>query len=169
MQLNPQKILHCKQGEIIISAEKNTFISTILGSCVSAFIIDPFAKVGGINHFLLPDTHEKIVSIKYGINAMEQLINMLISNGARKEKMIAKLFGGATMIPGLSDIGKKNSDFAELYLKEEGITYSGGSLGGNFARKIRASPSTGIVQQMRIERKINVLPSELKTNNAFLF
>ncbi|MFN3844943.1 MAG: chemotaxis protein CheD [Paracoccaceae bacterium] len=139
------------QGEYLISSDRQDVLSTILGSCVAAFLRDPVAGVGGLNHFLLPgndptDRH----AMKYGLNAMELLINSLTQAGARRDRLEAKLFGGGRMVPGLTDIGAANGRFAEDFLRREGIRYLGGSLGGNHGRKIRVWPVLGQVQQMKL-------------------
>lgn len=139
------------QGEYLISSNPNDILTTILGSCVAAFLRDPVAGIGGLNHFLLPggDSSDRS-AMKYGLNAMELLINSLIKEGARRERLEAKLFGGGRIVPGLTDIGAANARFAEDFLRREGIRYAGGSLGGDQGRKIRVWPVTGQVQQMRL-------------------
>jgi chemotaxis protein CheD len=139
------------QGEFLVSTDPLDVLSTILGSCVAAFLRDPVAGVGGLNHFLLPgnDPNDRN-AMKYGLNAMELLINNLIRAGARRDRLEAKLFGGGRMVPGLTDIGAANGQFAEDFLRREGIRYLGGSLGGDHGRKIRVWPVSGQVQQMKL-------------------
>jgi chemotaxis protein CheD len=110
---------------------------------------DPVAKVGGMNHFLLPgDTQAGPNSLSYGTNAMEVLINALMRQGARRERLQAKLFGGARMMTSGRDIGGLNGEFARRFLEREHIPCTSVSLGGTQARKIRMYPTTGVVQQM---------------------
>lgn len=139
------------QGEHLISSDPQDVLSTILGSCVAAFLRDPVAGVGGLNHFLLPgnDPNDRN-AMKYGLNAMELLINSLIRAGARRDRLEGKLFGGGRMVPGLTDIGAANGRFAEDFLQREGIRNLGGSLGGDHGRKIRVWPVSGKVQQMKL-------------------
>ena len=139
------------QGEYQVSSDPQDVLSTILGSCVAAFLRDPIARVGGLNHFLLPgnDPNDRN-TMKYGLNAMDLLINSLIHAGARRDRLEAKLFGGGRMVPGLTDIGAANGRFAEDFLRREGIRYLGGSLGGNSGRKLRVWPVSGQVQQMKL-------------------
>ena len=139
------------QGEFLVSSEPGDVLTTILGSCVAAFMRDPVAGVGGLNHFLLPggDPNDR-TAMKYGLNSMELLINALIREGARRERLEAKLFGGGRIVPGLTDIGAANGQFAEDFLRREGIVNLGGSLGGDQGRKIRVWPVSGQVQQMRL-------------------
>ncbi len=137
------------QGEFRISDDPRDILFTILGSCVAACIRDPVAGVGGLNHFLLPGTGRADANtLKYGLHAMELLINALIRAGAQRGRLEAKLFGGARIQIGLPDVGRSNAEFAEEFLRREGLRYVGGSLGGTQGRKIRYRPVTGEARQM---------------------
>ncbi|MGZ5927150.1 MAG: chemotaxis protein CheD, partial [Rhizomicrobium sp.] len=102
------------QGDTYVSDKPNEVLVTILGSCIAACIRDPHLGVGGMNHFLLPHGSDVGRDARcYGINAMELLINELLKSGARRERLQAKIFGGANVMAGLSDIGGRNAEFAE--------------------------------------------------------
>lgn len=136
------------QGEYAVSADANVALTTILGSCVAACMRDPRAGVGGMNHFLLPGALVgKADGVERGVHAMELLINSLLQAGARRDRLEAKIFGGARMMKNLSDIGAKNASFATDFLRQEGIPIIGGSTGGELARRIRFWPATGKAQQ----------------------
>ena len=81
---------------------------------------------------------------------MELLINGMLSRGARRDRLQAKLFGGGRLLRGLTDIGRKNGEFAERFLKDEGIPCLGSSLGGDHARRIIFSPASGRVRQQKL-------------------
>lgn len=141
------------QGEFKVSSDPDEVLVTILGSCVATCLYDAEAGIGGLNHFLLPKgSGSGAGSLKYGAHAMELLINALLKGGAHRPRLRAKLFGGANMIDGLSDIGAANARFAREFLANEGILCLGESLGGNQARKIRFTPCTGAAQQMLVGR-----------------
>jgi chemotaxis protein CheD len=149
--MNPdtERTIAIIQGEYHISRDPGDVLVTILGSCVAACIRDPVAGVGGLNHFLLPggggsDTN----TVKYGLQAMELLINALIRAGAQRNRLEAKLFGGARIQAGLRDIGRSNAEFAEGFLRSEGIRHVGGSLGGSQGRKLRFWPVSGAARQL---------------------
>jgi len=148
--LAPQQqstIIHVIQGDFSVSNDPNAVMTTILGSCVATCLFDPVARVGGINHFLLPGDTSKDGEMTFGVHAMELLINALLKKGADKYRLQAKLFGGARMIQGLSDIGAKNERFAKEFLERENIPCVGESLGGTQARRIRFEPTTGRARQ----------------------
>ncbi len=143
-----QKI-HVVQGEYHVTGKPDICLSTILGSCVAACVRDVDAGIGGMNHFLLPgDTSTD--GLRYGVQSMELLINALLRAGARRDRLEAKLFGGARIVAGLSDIGAQNVKFAQRFLSDEGIAYAGGSLGGTQARRIQYWPYDGRARQTYI-------------------
>ncbi|MBY0421209.1 MAG: hypothetical protein K2Q06_02815, partial [Parvularculaceae bacterium] len=126
----PEKVVHLIQGEYRVASDPATCFSTVLGSCVATCLHDPLAKIGGINHFLLPGGRDRQSdSLSYGVHAMELLINALLKRGASRDRLEAKLFGGARMMNTLSDIGAQNAAFARDFLIREHIPLIGESLG----------------------------------------
>ncbi|WP_102109289.1 chemotaxis protein CheD [Oceaniglobus roseus] len=141
------------QGEFRVSGDPSVVLTTLLGSCVATCLFDPVARVGGMNHFLLAAGPEGIApSERYGFYAMEVLINGLLKLGARKPRMEAKLFGGATMGGRMGHIGEENGRFALGFLTAEGIPCRSMSLGGSQARRLRYYPTTGRVSQRLVDR-----------------
>ena len=125
------------QGEFAVSRAPGAVISTILGSCVATCLWDDVAGVGGMNHILVAQTSVGGVASDFaGVNAMELLINALVREGAVRTRLKAKVFGGARMVQGLSDIGNANGSFARRFLDQEGIPCLGESLGGTSARPV---------------------------------
>lgn len=150
----PRKV-HVVQGQIHVTDDPDVLLSTVLGSCVAACLRDPIAKVGGMNHFLLPGDPDRDLAReaeRYGVHLMELLVNGLLKRGARRAKLEAKLFGGAQVVEGLADIGAKNADFAERFLRTEGIVFTGGSLGGSRGRRIEFWPVCGRARQIFLNR-----------------
>ena len=119
---------------------------TLLGSCVAACLYDPLPGLGGMNHFMLPGGHgDDGKPARYGVNAMELLINDLLKRGARRQRLQAKVFGGGNVLSGFhSDpIGTRNARFVLDYLGAEGIPVLAQDLGDNQARKVGFFPRTG--------------------------
>lgn len=139
--------VHVIQGEFHVADEADVVLTTILGSCVAACMRDPIARVGGMNHFLLPGEAGD-ACLRYGVQSMELLVNALLRRGARRERLEVKLFGGAHLFDGLSDVGGQNSSFAERFLRDEGLHYVGGSLRGDRARRIQYWPISGRARQI---------------------
>lgn len=145
------KRINVIQGEHFVSRDHDVVLCTILGSCVAACLWDPEGRIGGMNHFLLPGDSAAWVTggatMRYGAFAMELLINDLLRHGARRDRFKAKVFGGACMMQGLTDIGKMNAEFAERFLAAEGIEIVGRSLRGNLGRRVQFWPVIGRARQ----------------------
>lgn len=149
------------QGQFHVSSDPHLSITTLLGSCVAACISDPVAQVGGMNHFLLPgEEASSPLFARHGVHLMELLINGLLSRGAARHRLEAKLFGGARTMQGLSDIGSANGRFAQEFLKREGIAVTGGSLGGETGRRIQFWPGSGRVRQKLVRAVVEPRPAE---------
>lgn len=155
--MRKERLVHVVQGEFNASSDRSVVFTTILGSCVSTCMSDPEAGLGGMNHFLLPQGGRGDgTEYKYGILAMELLINALLKMGARKSRLEAKIFGGAAMNGNLSKIGKANGAFALSFLEAEGIPCVSQSLGGTHARRIRYTPTTGAAQQKIVAEHVEL-------------
>ncbi len=135
-------------GEFYVSS-KQEVISTLLGSCVAACLYDPVNKIIGMNHFLLAYRHHahnmpliETEEGRYGMYAMELLINEMMKKGASKLNLKAKCFGGGNVLRLREDKGNKqtvgnvNSEFIKVFLKQEKIPLIGASLGGDFGRNV---------------------------------
>jgi chemotaxis protein CheD len=146
-----EHLVHVIQGEYLVTTDPSSVLTTILGSCVATCIWDPVACVGGMNHFLLPGEDVDGDDVKYGVNAMELLINGLLQNGGLRGRLQAKLFGGAHVLHNMSDVGAKNAEFAQRFLGAENIVCVAKSLGGDRARRIRFWPTTGRAGQMLLD------------------
>jgi len=81
--VEPRKI-HVIQGEFHVCDGDDVMMTTILGSCVAACMRDCVARVGGMNHFLLPGAAGD-AGMRYGVQSMELLVNALLRMGARRE------------------------------------------------------------------------------------
>ncbi len=136
--------------------KNHEMLATILGSCVSACICDPVAKVGGMNHFLLPgDENTAMLSdaARYGVFAMESLINGILKSGGRKDRLEVKVFGGGNVINNSARIGSKNAAFIRNFLKKEGFKLLCEDLEGDYPRRVHYFPLTGKVMVRTLKRR----------------
>lgn len=141
------------QGDVKASSSRNVEYSTVLGSCVSICLHDPELKLGGINHFLLPfGSSQDGQSQKYGVFAFESLLNKLLKMGSARSSIVAKVFGGASLVGKFAELGPKNAEFADTVLTREGIPIVGIDSGGGLARRVRFVPSTGEAHVMKVAR-----------------
>lgn len=132
-------------------------VYTVLGSCISACIRDPIAGVGGMNHFMLPESagagwDTASASMRYGNVAMERLINDILKRGGARERLEIKVFGGGNVMNGTTNIGHRNAEFVEEYLAAEGLPIAARHLRGNLPRRVHYFPATGKVMLLELQR-----------------
>jgi chemotaxis protein CheD len=155
------------QGEYRVASEPGVLIGTLLGSCIAVCLHDAEARVGGMNHFLLgePGVNETVRQAdmqRYGVHAMELLINDMMKRGASRQRLRAHLYGGANIVRGLGSIGSNNAAFALRFVQTEGITVGRTDLGGTQARKVEFIPFEGKVRSWCV----NDAPSALVARRA---
>ncbi len=136
-------------GEYFVHTE-DMLIMTTLGSCIAACLYDRVAKVGGMNHFMLPDGAGD--SGRYGSYAMELLINEMMKRGAQRMTMEAKIFGGGNVISGMTtmNVGERNTSFVMDYLKTERIPVVSKDVLDIYARKVCFLPGSGKAMVKRL-------------------
>jgi chemotaxis protein CheD len=127
-------------------------VSTLLGSCVAACLYDPVARIGGMNHFMLPTSDTDAGSgARFGIHAMEILINELMQKGAVRNRLRAKAFGAAAVNRALkSTVAAQNGAFIREFLARENIPLVAERLGGTDAREVYMRTDSGEAHVRRI-------------------
>ncbi len=151
-------------AEYFASAEAVT-ISTLLGSCVAACLFDPVRHIVGMNHFLLGNRrYARGIPVsateagRYGVHAMELLINEMMRLGANRKALRAKAFGGSTIMSNSAEagnfvcVGEVNARFIREFLSNEGIPLLAEDLGGEKGRVIHFSNGDYAVLVRKIER-----------------
>jgi len=144
-----KEIITIHPGEYYVSSREDIYIATVLGSCVAVALYDPISKLGGLNHYLLPGTFKGFnaadPSGRYGVYAMELLINEMLKNGAYRRNLRAKAFGGGNVLSSTNKVGSNNARFALKFLETEEIPLDAQDLESDIARKVLLEPSTGRV------------------------
>ena len=153
-------------GEFYVSTQQEV-ISTLLGSCVAACLYDPVTNVIGMNHFLLSQRHNQKNNViitqagRYGVHAMELLINEMLMKGAIKNNLKAKCFGGADVLHTAFEkkdqcsIGEMNVSFIKTFLNNEKIPLVASSLGGKQGRNIHFMGSDNSVYMRKIAHNLD--------------
>ncbi|MEH6497269.1 MAG: chemoreceptor glutamine deamidase CheD [Pseudomonas marincola] len=164
------QVVRVLPGDHYVSETKDEMIVTILGSCVAACIRDPKTGIGGMNHFMLPESETGnwgavSATMRYGNFAMETLINEILRTGCTRERLEVKLFGGGNVTPGRVRVGDMNGQFALNYLKHEGLQPAAYDLGGTSPRRIHFYPETGKVDRLLLRRRDDV--KYLKEENEY--
>lgn len=133
------------------ASDVDEVIGTLLGSCISLCLYDEEKGIGGMNHFMLPgkmtsvDIHSPD-SAKYGISAIQKLIEQMVEKGATRKNLRAKLFGGGAVL----DIEEKttaipdnNIRLARLLMEVEDIPIVEEDTGGKYIRKVYLDVKSG--------------------------
>jgi len=141
----PQVYLH--PGQMHATAEACA-LATVLGSCVAVCLFDASRRIGGMNHFLLPDDMgDESVAGRYGPSATEQLLDRMFALGARAETMTARIVGGANVLSAFKvnpPLGTRNAQVATEVLVAAGVLVTAQDVGGEHGRKLVFSPRDGI-------------------------
>ena len=134
-------------GEYFVHDE-DILILTTLGSCIAACLWDRNARIGGMNHFMLPEGD----SGRYGSYAMELLINEMMKRGAARSTLEAKVFGGGQVIGGMTtlNVGERNTQFVVDYLKTERIPIMSKDVMDIYPRKVCFLPASGKAMVKRL-------------------
>ena len=146
-------------GDFFASREPMS-LSTVVGSCIAVCLIDPRAKVGGMNHFMLPapghgrnPTHDRA---RFGVHAMDLLMGAMLKAGADRRVLVAKIFGGAHVLrvpESEESIPRRNVRFIEEFMHVEGFRVLSCDVGGYLPRRLRFHTETGKVYVQRLGDK----------------
>jgi chemotaxis protein CheD len=155
-------------GEYYVTG-RDMVLVTVLGSCVAACIRDKVSGIGGMNHFMLPDSKNDFgnpggLAGRYGTYAMELMINQMLKSGARRANLEAKVFGGGNVLRGftVANVGERNAQFVLDYLKTEKIALAAQDLLDIYPRKVYYFPVTGrvLVKQLRSVHNDTIIKRE---------
>ena len=145
-------------------------IKTVLGSCISVCLFENNLKFGGMNHFMLPEMKEwenpedDYNYTRYGLYAMEVLINEIIKLGGKKANLTAKIFGGGHVLTGMTSnvlqVPDKNIRFARKFLADENIPIISEDVGGSWPRKVFFFNTENRVLMKKIEGKTKEFSAE---------
>lgn len=139
----------------VVACDRPSLLKTLLGSCVSACLFDPTSGIGGMNHFSLPgESADDGLCTRYGVHAMELLINEIMKRGGDRRALQAKVFGGAKVLKVQSEslnIGSRNATFVLDFLQAEGIEVVAKCLGGTSGMRVHFYPHAGKVLQKPLD------------------
>lgn len=112
-----------KPGEFFFGSDGER-IKTLLGSCVAITLWHPQKKVGGMCHFLLPESPNGLkppFDGRYCDHAMQLFDRAMRQHHTSADQYQVKLFGGANMFPNVAtnggDIGRRNIEAARSALR----------------------------------------------------
>lgn len=131
-----------------------TEITTVLGSCVAICMWDAVARVGGMNHYMLPfEVSGPGSSPRYADYATRELVERIEGAGGSRSRFEARVFGGGTMLAGVTgsnDLGLRNAAAAFDILEELHIVVVEHSVRGNHGRRVVFRTDTGAASVRRV-------------------
>ena len=158
-----RKMVRIGMAKMLV-AKNPTIITTTVGSCIALCMYDPINEIGGMVHIVLPhktEHHDGNSGLKYADKAVPALLSELLSRGAKKEFIIAKMAGGANMFPMLThpilNIGKNNAEAVKKKLIDLGVPLVAEDVGGNHGRIVEFDIKSGIVKVSVINRGMKKL------------
>ena len=141
----------------VYATREPTIIRTLLGSCVAVCLFDPVARVGGMNHFMLPGPtpgrEDPLDYTRFGVHAMDCLIGALQKAGGDRRRARAKVFGGGNVLEisrNGDSVAQRNIQFIDAFLRTEDIPVVGRDLGGQLGRQLYFHTDTGKVYVRRL-------------------
>lgn len=157
--LTNKEVIHVNIGQLH-ACRSGPILKTLLGSCVSACLFDPVSRVAGMNHILLStkaDVKSFDSSARYGIHAMEILINEMLKLGAKRSRLQAKAFGGGNVLVTTNNEnspGQRNVEFLLDYLRFEKIPLLAYDFGGPWTRVLQFQTDTFEVFVKKTENRL---------------
>lgn len=143
--------------EVIVGGEKD-ILGTTLGSCVAIALWDPQRKIGGLNHYLLPDDMRRGADGRTGLShgVIESLIQAMLSEGTQLSQLEAVVIGGAESSFDHYQVGSKNLSIAKAMLKAYGIEPVKVSGGGYYSRKVQFYVGEGkvVIHKLALNQKL---------------
>ena len=122
-----------------------------LGSCIGLTLYDPVTKIGGMVHYMLPDStqvrnNDNIA--KFADTGIDELLKKVVAAGASRQRLVAKIAGGAKMfettgVSAIGHIGARNAEAAKQILKQKGIRLIAEDTGLNYGRTVELHCETG--------------------------
>jgi chemotaxis protein CheD len=136
----------------VSNAPNEILITYSLGSCVAVIIFDPSARVGGMLHYMLPESELDLGKARQNPNmfadtGIPMLFKQSYQLGARKESIVVKAVGGAQILDqnGVFNIGKRNYLAMRKIFWRNNVMVAAEHVGGGINRTVRLEMNTGRV------------------------
>jgi chemotaxis protein CheD len=137
-------------GDCRVGAAPGQVLTTYaLGSCIGLSVYDPVAVVGGLLHYVLPDSaidtsHARDNPFRFADTGIPLLLQQVCSRGASRRRLVVHAVGAAQMgQANLFEIGKRNYLAARRILWKAGLLLTGEAVGGEAARTVRLEIGSG--------------------------
>ena len=152
-------------ADLNICRAPDVLITVGLGSCIGLTLYDPVNKIGGMVHYMLPDSHITANNgniAKFADTGIPELLKRITLAGANRSRLIAKIAGGAKMfgvnqMSNIGSIGERNAAAAKQILNELNIKLVAEDTGLNYGRPVELHCDTGDFHIKAIKKPIKVI------------
>lgn len=159
------EVIKVGMADLNIAKAPDILTTLGLGSCIGLALYDPATKVGGLVHYMLPDStklRNNSNIAKFGDTGIRELYDRVIAQGANKRRLVAKIAGGAKMfeasgLSGIGNVGDRNAEEAKLMLKELGIPLIAEDTGLNYGRTVELHCDTGDFYIKAVGKEVKII------------
>lgn len=136
----------------VTNDHRESLITYSLGSCIGVVIWDPEVRVGGMIHYMLPESSlapekAKANPAMFGDTGIPALFRKAYELGAAKKRLVVKAAGGSQLLDdnGTFNIGKRNHVLMRKIFWKNGVLISAEDVGGSISRTLKLDVGTGRV------------------------
>ena len=145
------ELIKVGMADLKVGRAPDTLTTLGLGSCIGLTLYDPVTKVGGLVHYMLPDSTKlknNTNIAKFGDAGTRELLRQMLARGANKRRLVAKIAGGACMFElsgssSVGNVGARNAEEAKKILRELGIPLIAEDTGLNYGRTVELNCENG--------------------------
>ena len=146
-------LLTVGMGDLQVSSDPDIVLVTYaLGSCIGLVLHDPARRLGGMLHYMLPQSaisHDKAAKnpAMFGDTGIPKLFERMYALGAKKPDLVVKVAGGGRILDaeGVLDIGSRNYTLLRKLFWKNGVIITAEDVGGSLSRTVRLHVGSGRV------------------------
>ena len=158
-------IIRVGMADLNICKTPNVITTLGLGSCIGLTFYDPVRKMGGMVHYMLPDStliRNNTNIAKFADTGIQELLKRVLEAGASRTRLVAKIAGGAKMFglsggSSISNVGEKNAIAARKILKQLNIPLVAEDTGLDYGRTIELHCETGEFYIKAIKKPVKII------------
>ena len=159
------ELIKVGMADLKVGQAPDTLTTLGLGSCIGLTLYDPVSKIGGLVHYMLPDSTKlknNTNIAKFGDTGIRELLKQVLASGANQRRLVAKIAGGACMfemsgLSSLGNVGARNAEAAKEILKELKIPLVAEDTGLNYGRTVELKCETGEYVIKAVGKQIKVI------------
>ena len=159
------KVIKVGMADLNICKSPDIITTIGLGSCIGLTFYDPITKIGGLVHYMLPDSTQMRNNTniaKFADTGIDALLRKVLMAGANRNSLVAKIAGGAKMFQvsggsNVGNVGERNAMAAKMKLRALGIRLAAEDTGLNFGRTVELHCETGEFYIKAIGKPVKII------------